>query len=85
MTLPADLTALLADAGIIDVGIDKAVDDEHVRSHAYQRIISVAAASQRRDGGRSHADARRIAFTPDRWQIITVNGANVGCSTSSAS
>jgi hypothetical protein len=53
MTLRDDLTALLADAGIIDVDIDKAVEDEHVRSSAYQRVISVAAASQHRDGDRT--------------------------------
>jgi hypothetical protein len=49
MTLRTDLTALLADAGIIDVDVDEAVADEHVRSSAYQRIVSVAAASQNRD------------------------------------
>ncbi|WP_327113798.1 hypothetical protein OHB12_32545 [Nocardia sp. NBC_01730] len=29
MTLRADLTALLADAGIVDVDIDEAVEDGH--------------------------------------------------------
>lgn len=53
MTLRTDLTALLADAGIIDVDVDEAVADEHVRSSAYQRIISVAAASQSRDSDRA--------------------------------
>jgi hypothetical protein len=53
MTLRADLTALLADAGIIDVDIDEAVEDEHVRSAAYQRVIAVAAASTSRDGDRT--------------------------------
>jgi hypothetical protein len=53
MTLRADLTALLADAGIIDVDVDEAVADEHLRSAAYQRIISVAAASRSRDSDRA--------------------------------
>lgn len=53
MTLRTDLTALLADAGIVDVDVDDAVADEHVRSAAYRRIISVAAASQRRDSDRA--------------------------------
>jgi hypothetical protein len=53
MTLRDDLTALLADAGIIDVDIDEAIEDEHVRSSAYQRVISVAAASPRRDDDRA--------------------------------
>jgi len=53
MTLRDDLTALLADAGIIDVDIDKAVEDEHVRSAAYRRVISVAAAATSRDGDRA--------------------------------
>jgi hypothetical protein len=53
VTLRADLTALLADAGIVDVDIDAAVEDEHVRSAAYQSVISVAAASQHRDGDRA--------------------------------
>jgi hypothetical protein len=53
MTLRTDLTALLADAGIIDVDVDEAVADEHVRSSAYQRIVSVAAASQGRDNDRA--------------------------------
>jgi hypothetical protein len=35
------------------VDIDKAVEDEHVRSPAYRRIISVAVASQRRDNDRA--------------------------------
>jgi hypothetical protein len=45
----AGLTALLADAGIVDVDIDRAIADEHVRSAAYRRVVSVAAASRRRD------------------------------------
>ncbi|MEV6906417.1 RICIN domain-containing protein [Amycolatopsis sp. NPDC051071] len=50
MTLRTDLVGLLAAAGIVDV--DDAIADEHVRSAAYQRLVSVAAASQSRDGDR---------------------------------
>lgn len=53
MTLRTDLTALLADAGLVDVDVDEAVADEHVRSSVYQRVVAVAAASQNRDGDRS--------------------------------
>ena len=52
MTLHTDLTTLLADAGLVDVDIDAAVADEHRRSAAYQRIVAVAAASERREGDR---------------------------------
>jgi hypothetical protein len=53
LTLRADLTALLADAGIVDVDIDKALADEHVRSSAYRKVIAVAAAARRRDDDRA--------------------------------
>ncbi|SDZ03220.1 hypothetical protein SAMN05421504_108349 [Amycolatopsis xylanica] len=53
MTLRADLTALLAGAGIADVDIDEAVADEHVRSAAYQRVVSAVADSQDRAGDRA--------------------------------
>jgi hypothetical protein len=53
MTLRADLTALLAHAGITDVDVDRAVEDEHVRIPAYLRVISVAAAAHHRDGDRT--------------------------------
>ncbi|GAB3964220.1 hypothetical protein GCM10029978_024200 [Actinoallomurus acanthiterrae] len=53
MTLRTDLTALLADAGIVDVDIDKAVEDEHVRSSAYRKVLAVIAAAQRRDNDRA--------------------------------
>ncbi len=53
MTLRADLTALLADAGIVDVDIDKAVEDEHVRLSAYRKVLAVVAAAQRRDNDRA--------------------------------
>jgi hypothetical protein len=52
MTLRADLTALLADAYIVDVDIDKAIEDEHVRCSAYLKVLSVVAAAQRRDNDR---------------------------------
>lgn len=53
MTLRADLTALLTGAGILDVDIEKAVEDQHVRSNLYRKIIAVASASQRRDNDRA--------------------------------
>jgi hypothetical protein len=53
MTLRADLTALLADAGIVDVDIDKAVEHQHVRSSAYRKVVAVVAAAQRRDKDRA--------------------------------
>lgn len=53
MTLRSDLATLLADAGLVDVDVDEAVADEHVRSVAYQRVIAVAAASHDRDGDRA--------------------------------
>lgn len=53
MTLRADLTALLADAGIVDVDIDKAVADEHVRGSAYRKVLAVTAAARHRDNDRA--------------------------------
>lgn len=52
MIQTADLIALLADVGVVDVRVGDAVVDEHVRSAAYQRIVSVAVAGQDRDGDR---------------------------------
>lgn len=57
MTLRADLAALLAQAGIIDVDLDAAVADEHVRSAVYQRVIPVIAASVSRGDDREVAAA----------------------------
>ncbi|MGH8921446.1 MAG: hypothetical protein ACRD0H_24425, partial [Actinomycetes bacterium] len=51
--LRVDLAALLAEAGIIDVDLDAAVADEHLRSAVYQRVISVLSASVSRDGDRA--------------------------------
>jgi hypothetical protein len=47
MTLRANLIALLAYAGIIDVDIDKAVEDEHVRLSVYQKVIANAVLKHR--------------------------------------
>ncbi|GAB2830725.1 hypothetical protein GCM10027176_38850 [Actinoallomurus bryophytorum] len=52
-TLRADLTVLLAGAGIVDVDVDEAVEDEHVRSAAYRQVIAVVAAARRRDDDRA--------------------------------
>ncbi len=53
MTLRADLAALLADSGIVDVDIDQAVDDEHVRTSAYLKVLAVVAAAPCRDHDRA--------------------------------
>jgi hypothetical protein len=52
VTLRADLAGLLAGTDILDVDIDKAVEDEHVRCSAYLRVLSVLAAAPRRDRDR---------------------------------
>ncbi|MFJ6851398.1 hypothetical protein ACIQM3_12795 [Streptomyces sp. NPDC091271] len=53
MTLHSDVAELLAGAGIDDVDVDDAVADEHVRSSAYQRVVSVTASSRSRDRDRA--------------------------------
>ncbi|MGW0737236.1 hypothetical protein [Streptomyces sp. NPDC002851] len=53
MTLHTDVAELLAEAGIVDVDVDEAVADEHVRSSAYQRVVSVIASSRSRDRDRA--------------------------------
>ncbi|MFJ8881934.1 hypothetical protein ACIRJR_00795 [Streptomyces sp. NPDC102402] len=53
MTLHADVAELLAGAGILDVDVDDAVADEHVRSSAYRRVVSVAVSSRSRDRDRA--------------------------------
>ncbi|MEU1470445.1 hypothetical protein ABZ434_19675 [Streptomyces sp. NPDC005761] len=53
MTLRDDLAGLLAGAGIHDVDIDDALADEHVRTSAYRRVVSVAASSPSRAGDRA--------------------------------
>jgi hypothetical protein len=49
----ADLTGLLARAGIVDVDVSGAVADEHVRSAAYQRVVAVVAAARSREDDRA--------------------------------
>ncbi|WP_030685601.1 hypothetical protein [Streptomyces sp. NRRL B-1347] len=53
MTLRSDVAELLAGAGILDVDVDEALADEHVRSSAYQRVVSVTASSRSRDRDRA--------------------------------
>lgn len=53
MTLRSDVAALLAGAGIVDVDVDDAVADDHARTSAYLRVVSVTAASQSRDRDRA--------------------------------
>ncbi|CDR13107.1 hypothetical protein [Streptomyces iranensis] len=53
MTLHSDVAGLLAGAGIVDVDVDDAVADEHVRSSAYQGVVSVTASSRSRDRDRT--------------------------------
>ncbi|WP_413798316.1 hypothetical protein [Streptomyces iranensis] len=53
MTLHSDVAELLAGAGIVDVDIDDAVADEHVRSSVYRRVVSVTASSRSRDPDRA--------------------------------
>ncbi|MFE0759792.1 hypothetical protein [Streptomyces smyrnaeus] len=53
MTLHSDVAELLAGAGILDVDVEDAVADEHVRSSAYRRVVSVAASSVSRDRDRA--------------------------------
>lgn len=55
MTLRSDLAALLADAGIVDVDIGEAAEDEHVRLDAYRKVIAAIAASGRRFDDRAVA------------------------------
>ncbi|WP_024935738.1 hypothetical protein [Actinomadura welshii] len=55
MTLRSDLAALLADAGIVDMDIGEAAEDEHVRLDAYRKVIAVIAASGRRFDDRAVA------------------------------
>lgn len=53
MTLRSDVSELLVGAGILDVDVDDAVADEHVRSSAYRRVALVTASSRSRDGDRA--------------------------------
>ncbi|MDX3502971.1 hypothetical protein PV689_13695 [Streptomyces sp. ATCC51928] len=68
MTLRSDVAELLAGAGILDVDIDEAVADEHVRSSAYRRIVSATVSSRNRDGsGAQGGDRDR-----DRATVATI-------------
>ncbi|MFI0594269.1 hypothetical protein [Streptomyces griseus] len=68
MTLRSDVAELLAGAGILDVDIDEAVADEHVRSSAYRRIVSATVSSRNRDGsGAQGRDRDR-----DRATVATI-------------
>ncbi|NEB42462.1 hypothetical protein [Streptomyces sp. SID14515] len=49
MTLRSDVAELLTGAGVLDVDIDEAVADEHVRSSAYRRVVSATASARNRD------------------------------------
>ncbi|MFJ6512200.1 hypothetical protein ACIQMO_35240 [Streptomyces sp. NPDC091406] len=62
MTLRSDVAELLAAAGILDVDVDEAVADEHVRSSAYRRVVSAAASSRSRE--RDHATVATILRDP---------------------
>ncbi|MFI1226937.1 MULTISPECIES: hypothetical protein [unclassified Streptomyces] len=53
MTLRSDVAELLAGAGILDVDLDDAVADEHVRSSAYRRVVLATASSPSRDRDRA--------------------------------
>lgn len=69
MTLHSDVAELLAEAGILDVDVDEAVADGHVRSSAYQRVVSVTAASHSRD--RDRAVVATILRDPDEMASKT--------------
>ncbi|MEV7654900.1 hypothetical protein AB0O39_12070 [Streptomyces anulatus] len=55
MTLRSDVSELLARAAILDVDVDDAVADEHLRSSAYRRVVLATASSRSRDGDRAIA------------------------------
>ncbi|OLO30244.1 hypothetical protein PZ61_0206745 [Streptomyces sp. MNU77] len=63
MSLRSDVAELLARAGILDVDVDDAVADEHVRSAAYRRVALVTASSRSRD--RDRAIVATILRDPD--------------------
>lgn len=49
MTLHSDVTELLAEAGIVDVDVEDVLADDHARTSAYLRVVSVTADSRDRD------------------------------------
>ncbi|MFF6937316.1 hypothetical protein [Streptomyces sp. NPDC008312] len=53
MNLRSDVADLLTGAGILDVDVDEAVADEHVRGSAYRRVVLVTASSRSRDRDRA--------------------------------
>ncbi|MFJ2739419.1 hypothetical protein ACIO3O_07100 [Streptomyces sp. NPDC087440] len=53
MSLGSDLESLLAEAALLDVDVDAAVADEHVRMAAYHCVIAVLVASTSRDRDRA--------------------------------
>lgn len=61
--LRRDLAELLAGAGVLDVDIDDAIADEHVRSSAYRRVVLATAASRSRE--RDRAVVAAILRDPD--------------------
>lgn len=63
MTLRSDVAELLAEAGIVDVDVDEAVADEHARTAAYLRVVSVAASSPSRDRTRDRDRDRAMVAT----------------------
>ncbi|WP_089311023.1 hypothetical protein [Actinomadura mexicana] len=52
MALRADMAALLADAGMLDMEVDEAVEDEHVRVRIYVEVVAAVAASRRPEAER---------------------------------
>ncbi|GAA2065050.1 hypothetical protein GCM10009801_10060 [Streptomyces albiaxialis] len=62
MTLHSDMAELLAQAGILDVNIDDAVKDEHVRASAYQRVVTATASSRSHDRDRDRDRVRDRAI-----------------------
>ncbi|MGA4848740.1 hypothetical protein ACOBQB_21715 [Streptomyces sp. G5(2025)] len=71
MTLRTDVAALLAGAGIVDVDVDEAVADDHVRTSAYLRVVSVTASSPSRDRDRDRAIVATILRDPDEMGAKT--------------
>ncbi|CAM5236907.1 putative protein OS=Streptomyces alboniger OX=132473 GN=CP975_11215 PE=4 SV=1 [Streptomyces alboniger] len=64
MALRSDVAELLTRAGILDVDIDEAVADEHVRSSAYQRVVSATASSSSRNRDLDRAMVATILRDP---------------------
>ncbi|WP_199547546.1 hypothetical protein [Streptomyces sp. N35] len=69
MTLRSDVAELLAQAAILDVDVEHAMTDGHVRSAAYQRVVLVTAASHSRE--RDRAIVATILRDPDEMASKT--------------